>query len=182
MRTTSSVWLVVTMLVVWPLTADAQESVAAPTRVEVSAVVSGVPGTDHLGLGVRVSGRTGGRSSIEVGLDWTDALHTKRLADQVVWFYFWQMRHNFWTKGRTSLFATYGTSGWIDRTTAPPGRLKLAVVPPFLPLVGAGAQHVLASRLAVRVDGQFRIWPFETGLVAARVAASVVVPIGRYAH
>jgi hypothetical protein len=180
-RTTSSARLVL-LLLVWPLTAHAQDSVSAPKNVEVSAAVSGFMGTDLLGLGVRVSGRTGGRSSIEGGLDWTDAFHTRHLADQIVWFYFWQMKHNVWTDGRTSVFATYGTSGWIERQSVPPGRLKLSVVPPFLPLVGAGTQHVIANRMAIRFDGQFLIWPFEGGTLFPRIGAGVTVPIRSYAR
>ena len=182
MRRTASSARLVLLLLVWPSTADAQDSTSAPKNVEVSAVVSGFMGTDLFGLGVRVSGRTGGRSSFEGGLDWTDALHTRHWADQIIWFYFWQMKHTIWTDRRTSVFATYGTSGWIERQSVPPGRLKPAVVPPFLPLVGAGTQHVIASRMAIRVDGQVLIWPFESGTLFPRVGAGVTVPIRRYAR
>jgi hypothetical protein len=182
MRRTASSARLALLLSVWPLTAHAQDSVVAPKTVEVSAAVSGFTASDLLGLGVRVSGRTGGRSSIEAGLDWTDAFHTRQLADQIVWFYFWQMKHTVWANRRTSVFATYGTSGWIERQSVPPGRLKSSVLPPFLPLVGAGTQHVIASRMAIRFDAQFLIWPFEGGLLFPRIGAGVTVPIGRYAH
>ena len=182
MRQTASSARLVLLLLVWPLTAHAQDCVSAPKNVEVSAAVSGFTGTDLLGVGVRVSSRTGGRSSIEGGLDWTDAFHTRHWADQIVWFYFWQMKHNVWTDGRTSVFATYGTSGWIERQSVPPGRLKPSVVLPFLPLVGAGTQHVIASRMAIRFDGQFLIWPFEGGTLFPRVGAGVTVPIRSYAR
>jgi hypothetical protein len=92
------------------------------------------------------------------------------------------MKHNVWSDGQTSIFATYGTSGWIERQSVPPGRLEPFVVPPFLPLVGAGTQHVLASRIAIRFDAQFVIWPFEGGAVIPRVGAGVTVPIRRYAR
>src|ERR687892_238435 len=84
MRRTASSARLVLLLLVWPSTADAQDSTSAPKNVEVSAVVSGFMGTDLFGLGVRVSGRTGGRSSFEGGLDWTDALHTRHWADQII--------------------------------------------------------------------------------------------------
>jgi hypothetical protein len=168
----------VLLLVIWPMTAHAQDS--APKNVEVSAAVSGVMGTDLAGLGVRVGARTGRRTSIEGGLDWTDALHSRHLPDQIVWFYFWQMKHNVWNDERTTVFATYGTSGWIERQSVPPGRLEPFVVPPFLPLVGVGTQHVIASRMAIRFDAQFMIWPFEGGTVFPRAGAGVTVPIRRY--
>jgi len=182
MRRTASSARLVLLFLVWPVAAHAQDSVPAPKNVEVSAVVSGFTGTDLLGPGVRVSARTGGRSSIEGGLDWTDVLHSRHWPDQIVWSYFWQMKHNVWTDGRTSVFATYGTSGWIERQSVPPGRLKPSVVPPLLPLVGAGTQHVIASHMAIRFDGQLLIWPFEGGTLFPRVGAGVTVPIRSYAR
>lgn len=182
MRRTACTARLVLLLFVWPLTARAQDPVSAPNNVEVSAAVSGVMGTDLLGLGVRVSGRSGRRASVEGGLDWTDALHTRHWADQIVWFYFWQMKHEVWTDRRSSVFATYGTSGWIERQSVPPGRLEPFVVPPFLPLVGAGTQHVIATRMAIRFDAQFLIWPFEGGTLFPRVGAGVTVPIRGYAR
>lgn len=170
------------LLVLCPLRAHAQDVVASPKNIEVSAAVSNVFGSELLGMGVRVGARTGSRTSIEGGLDWTDALHTRHWPDQIVWFYFWQMKHNVWTDGRNSVFATYGTSGWIERQSVPPGRLEPFVVPPFLPLVGAGTQHVIASRVAIRFDAQFLIWPFEGGTVFPRVGAGLTVPIHRYAR
>ena len=46
-----------------------------------------------------------------------------RWADQIIWFYFWQMKHPIWADHRTSVFATYGTSGWVERQSVFPGRL-----------------------------------------------------------
>lgn len=148
----------------------------------MSAGVPGFPGTDYFALGVRVSGRRGRRSFLEGGLDWTDALHTRQRPDQIVWFYFWQMKHTLWTDGRTSVFATYGTSGWAERTTAraDPGDLELSAIEPLVPLVGAGTQHVIASRLAIRLEGQLLIWQFESGTFIARVGVGVTIPVHRY--
>jgi hypothetical protein len=178
-RTAISARLALVFLL-WPVKAHAQDLVAAPKNVEVSAAVSGIIGSDLLGLGVQVGARTGGHTSIEAGLEWTDALHTTRWPDQIIWLYFWQMKHHIWTEGRTSVFVTYGTSGWIERQSVPPGRLEPFVVPPLLPLVGLGTRHVMASHLAIRVDGQFLIWPFEGGMVSPRVSAGVTVPIRSY--
>lgn len=181
MRRTASLGRLVWLLLVWPWTAEAQDSAVAPKNVEASAaVVSPFTGSDLLGLGARVTVRTSPRSAFEVGLDWTDALHRERWADQIMWLYFWQMKHTIWADRRTSVFATYGTSGWIQRQSVPPGRLKPAVVPPFLPVLGLSSQHVMSSRVAIRLDGQILIWPFESGTLFARVGAGVTVPVRSY--
>lgn len=179
--TTSSIRLGLLLLLL-PSVAHAQASAAAhhsANLVHTTVAVSSFPGTDLLGLGARVSLRTGRRSAIEVGADWTDALHARRWADQIMWFYFWQMKHPIWADHRTSVFATYGTSGWVERQSVPPGRLRAAVVLPFMPLAGMSTQHAMARRVAVRLDGQVLIWPFESGTLFARVSGGVTVPIGR---
>lgn len=94
------------------------------------------------------------------------------------------MKHTLRTDGRTAVFATYGTSGWAERTTArtDPGRLELSAFEPLVPLVGAGTRHVTASRLAIRLEGQLLIWQFESGTFIARVGVGVTVPVRRYAR
>lgn len=119
--TASSVRLALLLLLL-PSVAHAQASAAAhhsANLVHTTVAVSSFPGTDLLGLGARVSLRTGRRSAIEVGADWTDALHARRWADQIMWFYFWQMKHPIWADQRTSVFATYGTSSWVDGSRFP---------------------------------------------------------------
>jgi hypothetical protein len=179
MRRTAISPRLVLLFLLWPLGARGQD-MGSEENVAVSAAVSGFAGTDLFGLGLRVSARTGDGASIEGGLDWTDALHTRHWPDQIVWSYFWQMKHRVWSEGRTSFFVMYGTSGWIERQSVPPGRLAPSVVPPFLPLVGVGTRHVMASHFALRFDGQFLIWPFEGGTVSPRVSAGVTVPIRGY--
>jgi hypothetical protein len=161
--------------------ADAQPVVAtqhSSSSVELTAAVSGFPGSRVLGLGLRVSAGNGGRASVEGGLDWTDALNTKHFADQITWFFFWQVKHTLRTDGASSrVFATYGTAGWIERQSVPPGRLRPLIIPPMLPIVGAGWQHAVGSHMAIRVDGQFLIGPFEGGIAAPRVSGGVSIPL-----
>lgn len=179
--TTSSVRLGLLLLLL-PSATHAQVAARAQrssSPVHATVAISGGPGTDLLGLGARVSLRTGNRSTFEVGADWTDAHHDQRWADQIMWFYFWQMKHPVWADRRTSVFATYGTSGWIERQSVPPGRLRAATVPPFLPLVGTSVEQAVARRASVRFDVQVLIWPFEGGTVFPRVSGGVAVPIGR---
>lgn len=75
--TTSSIRLGLLLLLL-PSVAHAQASAAAhhsTNLVHTTVAVSSFPGTDLLGFGARVSLRAGRRSAIEVGADWTDALH-----------------------------------------------------------------------------------------------------------
>lgn len=182
MHLTSSSALLGLMLVVGPSAAHAQLS--APSQpssnlVHTTVAISALPGADLLGVGAGLSLRTGGRSAFEVAVDWTDALHDQHWADQIVWFYFWQMKHQIWTDRSTSVLATYGTAGWVERQSVPPGRLRAALVPPFLPLVGVSAQRATATRVAIRLDGQVLIWPFESGTLFPRVSVGITVPLGR---
>jgi hypothetical protein len=134
-----------------------------------------------IGLGLRVTGGNGGRFSIEGELDWTDALTAQHYADQMVWFFFWQVKQTLWSDGTSSsLFATYGTAGWIERQSVPPGRLDSLLIPPILPIVGTGWQQLVAKYIALRVDGQLLLWPFESGFAVPRISGGVSVPIGGY--
>jgi hypothetical protein len=143
-----------------------------------AAITSGFPSA--VGLGLRVT-RASRRFSVEGGLDWTDALNKQHYADQLVWFFFWQVKQTLWSDGTsTRLFATYGTAGWIERQRVPPGRLRLVVIPPILPIVGIGWQRVVAKYVVIRVDGQLAFWPFEGGIAVPRISAGMSVPIGGY--
>lgn len=182
MHPTTSSALLGMLLMIGPSVAHAQLAASAPhasSLVYTTVAVSSAPGTELVGLGARVSVKTGHRSAFELGADWTDALHEQHWADQIVWFYFWQMKHQIWTDRSTSIFATYGTAGWVERQSVPPGRLRAALVPPFLPLVGVSAQRAAATSVAVRFDGQILIWPFESGTLFPRISVGVTVPLGR---
>ena|SRR5687767_5450099 len=174
--------LVVLLLLTSSASADAQDT--HPNRspnVEIGAAISSVF-PSPVGLGLRVTGGRGGRFSVEGGLDWTDAQNTRHYADQLVWFYFWQMKQTLWSDGASGLFATYGSAGWIERQSVAPGRLRLLPIPPFLPIVGMSAQKVVAKYIAIRGDGQLLVWPFESGIAVPRISAGVSVPIGGYAR
>jgi hypothetical protein len=174
--------LVVLLLLTSSASADAQDT--RPNRspnVEIGAAISsGFP--SPVGLGVRVTGGRGGRFSVEGELDWTDALNTRHYADQFVWFFFWQVKQTLWSDGASSLFATYGSAGWIERQSVPPGRLRLLPIPPILPIVGIGGQKVVAKYIAIRGDAQLLLWPFENGIAVPRISAGVSVPIRGYAR
>jgi hypothetical protein len=176
--------LVVLVFLISIASADAQDT--SPTSeksspsVELGAAISsGFPSV--IGPGLRVTRGKGGRFSVEGGLDWTDALNKEHYADQLVWFFFWQVKQTLWSDGTSSrLFATYGTAGWIERQRVPPGRLRLMTIPPILPIVGICRQQVVAKYVAIRIDGQLVIWPFERGIALPRISAGVSVPIGGY--
>jgi hypothetical protein len=159
---------------VW--SAEAQPVASTPhssPSIEITPAVSTSPG-NPLGFGVRVAAGNGGRASVEGGVEWMDALNTEHFADQVTWFFFWQVKHTLWTDGLSSrVFATYGTAGWIERQSVPPGRLTSSIVPPILPMVGAGWQRVLGKQLAIRADGQLMIGPFEGVIAVPRVSVGV---------
>jgi hypothetical protein len=166
---------------VW--SADAQPVVSrqhSSSIVELTAAVSGFPGTRVLGPGLCLTAGNGGRVSVEGRLDWTDALNTEHFADQITWFFFWQVKHTLRTDGTSSrVFATYGTAGWIERQSVPPGRLRSSIVPPILPIVGAGWQRAVGKYLAIRLDGQFLIGPFEGMIAVPRVSGGVTIPLRR---
>jgi hypothetical protein len=169
--------LIALLLVSAVWSADAQPAVS-PSSVEVTAAVSGFPGSRMLGLGLRVAAGKGGRASVEGGLDWTDALNSVHFADQITWFVFWQVKHTLRTDGTSSrVFATYGTAGWIERTSVPPGRLSSVILPPILPIVGAGWQRAVGKHMAIRIDGQFLIGPFEGAIAVPRVSGGVSIPL-----
>jgi hypothetical protein len=174
--------LVVLLLLTSIASADAQDT--HPNRspnMEIGAAISSVF-PSPVGLGLRVTGARGGRFSVEGGIDWTDALNTRHYADQLVWFFFWQIKQTLWSDGASSVFATYGSAGWIEWQSVPPGRLRLLPIPPFVPIVGISAQKVVAEFIAIRVDGQLLVWPFESGIAVPRISAGVSVPIGGYAR
>jgi hypothetical protein len=139
---------------VW--SADAQPVVSrqhSPSSVEVTAAVSGFPGTRVLGPGLRVTAGNGGRVSVEGGLDWTDALNTEHFADQITWFFFWQVKHTLRTDGTSSrVFATLTNSfhAEISRPRLPRGR------PPFI----SRSSRFPAGR--DRPDRDTPSWPLET--------------------
>lgn len=174
--------LVVLLLLTSTASAGAQETPAnrLPDFEMGAAMSSGFP--SPVGVGLRVTGGRGGRYSVEAGIDWTDALNRRHYADQIVWCYFWQMRQTLWSDRASSVFATYGTAGWIERQSVPPGRLRPLPIPPILPIVGIGGQKIIARYMAIRGDVQLLVWPFERGIAVPRLGAGVSVPIRGYAR
>jgi hypothetical protein len=165
--------------------ADAQDSPPtggnpAPT-VEIGTAISGLFASGTLaGVGLRITGGNRGRFSVEGQLDWTDALNT-RDSEQVIWFFFWQVKQTLWSEGTSSsLFATYGTAGLSGRTPVSPGRLDSWLLPPILPIIGIGWQQVVAKYMAIRGDGQLVIRPFEGGSLVPRISVGVSIPIRGY--
>jgi hypothetical protein len=157
---------------------------AGPTgspKVEIGTSASGFIGSDAFGLGLRLTGARSARIAIEGEIDWTDAGHKQHYADQITWFYFWQVKHTLHSEGASTLFATYGTAGWIQRAQSgrafSEGRFDSELIMPFLPLIGIGWQRVLGERLAFRVDGQLLLWPFESGFIAPRIGGGISIPL-----
>jgi hypothetical protein len=104
-----------------------------------------------------------------------------RMSEQVIWFFFWQVKQILWSEGTSSsLFATYGTAGLTGRTPVSPSRLDTWLLPPILPIVGIGWQQVVAKYMAIRGDGQLVIGPFEGGNLVPRISVGVSIPIGGY--
>ena len=172
--------LVPLLLLTAMASAEAQETHRNPSRnIEIGAAISSVF-PSPLGLGLRVTRAMGGRFSVEGGVDWTDARNTQRYADQKVWFFFWQVKQRLWSDEASGVFATYGSAGWFERQSVPPGRLRLLPVPPILPIVGISGHKVVAKYLAIRGDGQLVVWPSETGFAVPRISAGVSVPIRAY--
>ena len=162
---------------------DSQSTGANPSpNVEIGAAISGLfASSGMLGPGLRITGGNGGRFSVEAGLDWTDAFNAQDNSEQVMWFYFWQVKQTLRSRGNSSsLFATYGTAGLTGRTFVSPGRLDTWLLPPILPMAGIGWQQVVAKYMAFRVDGQLVLGPFEGGSGVPRISVGVSIPIRGY--
>jgi hypothetical protein len=146
--------------------------------------VSGFIGSDVFGVGLRVTGVRNARIAVEAEIDWTDTAHKQHYVDQITWFYFWQVKHTLQSQGSSSLFATYGTAGWIQRAQSgrafAEGRFDSDLIMPILPLVGIGWQRALGQHVAVRLDGQLLLWPFESGFISPRVGGGISIPLGSY--
>jgi hypothetical protein len=189
MRSTAILGVLVALLLTstaWSAMAQpADSSHPSPASVELTPAISLFPGNRILGLGMRVAGGNG-RRFVEGGVDWTDALNSKHFADQITWFYFWQMKHTLTTNETSRVFVSYGTAGWLERQTVPPGRLKSSIVPPILPSVGLGWQSTAGKHVSLRIDGQVLFWPFEGAFAIPHVNIGVVFPIwtsmGRLSH
>ena len=127
---------------------DAVGKTSSPS-VEIGTGLSGLfPSAGLLGPTLRVTGGNGGRFSLEGGVDWTDAFNPQDLSEQVMWFYFWQVKHTLRSDRTSSLFASYGTAGLTGRTLVSPGQVDAWLLPPILPIVGLGWQRVVATRMA----------------------------------
>jgi len=181
-RTSKITRLVVLLLLTSTASAGAQDTPAnrLPDLEIGVAMSSGFP--SPVGVGLRVTGGRGGRFSVEGRIDWTDARNSQHYADQLVWCYFWQLRQTLWSDAATSVFATYGSAGWIERQSVPPGRLRLLPIPPILPMVGIGGQKIIAKYIAIRGDVQLFVWPSGSGIAAPRLSGGLSVPIRGYAR
>lgn len=169
---------------------------SAPKTEIGGHVMSIVWGRDYtLGRGVRVSRTIGRGFSFEVEADSMGAGRDKPYADELTWIYSLQAKHVFAGRAaRTSLFATYGATGWAERSRKPSERIKTAdgtfvirerwgtsFCLPVLPTIGFGGQHVLMRFLAVRVEG---VLMFGVGEdlrpVTGRLSVGGSVPVGGY--
>jgi hypothetical protein len=152
--------------------------------------------TPLFGGGVRASRRMSSRFSLEVEVDKFRSPRARH-ADAVTGIYLIKAKHQLASlgHGRTSLFLTYGATGWFARTWRPPGldrqpdgtflrrpeRWGTEIVVPVLPVMGFAGQHALTPHLAFRVEAQLIFGPYEDMLpVIGRVSTGVSVPIGRY--
>ena len=180
MRGNFSVASLVVSLMGVPLSAASQHVESRPrsaSTVEVAATVTAFPPQRIFGVGMRATAGNA-RRAFEVGIEWTDALNHEHYADQMTWFYFWQMKHSqSFERESSRLFLTYGSAGWVERQRVPPGRLRSTIVPPILPMVGFGWQRTVVNDVSIRIDGQLLIWPFGGLLVMPRVNAGVSIPI-----
>jgi hypothetical protein len=104
--------------------------------------------------------------------------------DQITWLYYWQVKHILQSEGASTLFATYGTAGWIQRAQGreyfSDGTFDSELIFPFLPTIGFGWQRVLGGHLAFRVDAQVLLWPIESASFSPRIAGGMSIPFGRY--
>ena len=160
---------------------DRSAAVEAPSpKVEFGAVTSGfLPPAHTYGLGVRVSKTIDDRFSFEAELDWMELGRKWRFPDQVIWLYFWQVKQALATHGSgPRFFVTYGTAGWVERTSHDGKRFDSGFIPPLAPMLGFGGDHVVAKHAAVRVDAQL-VWLLGT-LVQPRFSGGVSIPIGGY--
>jgi hypothetical protein len=160
-----------------------------PLKAEIGLVgagflLSGSPFT--YGPGLRVSTARDHRFSFEIGVDWMELAQRMRRypksSDQVMWFYFWQMKHALNTRDESGprLFAAYGTAGLVLRGLQGFGsdaRFTSELIPPLFPMIGFGGQHVVAKHAAVRVDAQL-VWTFTGIVVMPRFSAGMSIPIG----
>ena len=168
------------------LSANAQDRTPAVEKpfpnVEIGAAASGLPGWAY-GPGVRVSVARKQPFAFELGVDWTDLGRDERYVDQMMWFYFWQVKQVLAAPASgPRFFVTYGTAGWAERTSERFGadtRFKAAFIPPLFPLLGFGGQHVLAKYAAVRVEAQLIVLWGEVP-VTGRLSGGVSIPIGAY--
>jgi hypothetical protein len=118
---------------------------------------------------------------LELGIDWTELGRKERYVDQLISFYFWQVKQTLATHQEAGprFFVTYGTAGFAERTSEGVGantRFKPAFIPPLFPVLGFGAQHVVARYAAVRVDAQLIVLWGEVP-VTGRLSAGVSIPI-----
>jgi hypothetical protein len=153
-------------------------------KVEFGVVTSGfLPPAHTYGLGTRVSIARKRPFTFEAGIDWMELGRKERYVDQVMWFYFWQVKQALATHEQAGprFFVTYGTAGWVERTgdgAGPNPRFTPGFIPPLAPLLGFGGEHVVATHAAVRVEAQL-VWLLGT-LVQPRFSGGVSVPIGGY--
>src|SRR3989304_5689718 len=118
---TIGIWVFVVVFGAPPCV-PAQIPNTAPPPLEVGAVVSRFPGDGPVGLGLRLTVAGRGRVAFEAAADWTELVRAQRYVDQVMWFYYWQVKHTVWSEANSTIFATYGTAGGGCAGPAPGGR------------------------------------------------------------
>ena len=160
-------------------------SVSAQTfdqrRVELGIGVGGAASwwTPSVGGGeVRVSAPMGDRKAIEA----IGGVSAVRVGGDTVGFYGVQIQQRLRrvAEGDVQPFISYGVIGVVINSRTDyrgPGGSRTLVTPPFIGLIGGGAQRRIASRLNARLEVQAVMALVVP--VAIRVSTGVSVPLGR---
>jgi hypothetical protein len=158
---------------------DLAENTSAPLRtLEVGLFTSIIPPLPAPGLGVRVSLMGDGPVAFEMEAEWLDAGRHLYRSDQIVWHYVLQAVHELRAGGqrRPKVFATYGVSGWSERSSTLTG-FHNVFIPPFMPSGGVGTQWPMGAHAMLRTDFQVIVLFAEGITLAPRLAVGVSVPI-----
>jgi len=176
------------MLLTSSVSAGAQETgttaESSALTVEIAVMGSAFPALGIYAPGARVTIARRTPFAFELGIDWTDVARRERYVDQLMWFYFWQVKQSFAAQAETGprFFVTYGTAGWVERSGEGAGanrRFKPALIPPLFPTFGAGGQAVIGKYAAVRVEAQLVVLWGEVP-VTGRLSGGVSIPLGHY--
>jgi hypothetical protein len=152
-------------------------TIAAPAAAQEVGVLVSALDSELVGVGIRAGVSVSDRSTFEASVEWMDLGRKRYYADQLVWVSTVQGRRRIQGDQRhgSSVFITYGATGFANRTTRPSG-MELFFVPPLLPTVGVGWHYGSEGRLGARVDLQ-TLWLVGESLVGPRVSAGASLRI-----